>query len=274
MKKALLAALAALVLVLPAPAEVDSLSRLFSPGQGRPRPRRRRLPGEAGLTIVVPDKPTAGRAGPGRRHRRPGQFREPGRRSRPGPARIRVRRGAVHALPRPHRRQPGLGPRGPEGARAATPAARPEPRGGSSCSRRKAGRPSPASPAPTTPSSRPGGPSSCAGRISGRSGDARPGRPTNGSGKDLDAFLAAAGVKASQNRRPRGALRIPGRAARRRRPQGPVVRSGPDRRPRRRGPLRGRSRQARRPGRPWRSSRPTGARGTGPRSSPIPPAPP
>jgi hypothetical protein len=59
MKKALLAAFAALVLVQPALAEVDSLSKLFTPGKAVLDLDGDGFPEKPALTVVVPDKPTA-----------------------------------------------------------------------------------------------------------------------------------------------------------------------------------------------------------------------
>ena len=59
MKKALLVAFAALVLVQPALAEVDSLSKLFAPGKAVLDLDGDGFPEKPALTVVVPDKPTA-----------------------------------------------------------------------------------------------------------------------------------------------------------------------------------------------------------------------
>ncbi len=59
MKKALLAAVAALFLVQPALAEVDSLARLFAPGKAVLDLDGDGFPEKPALTIVVPDKATA-----------------------------------------------------------------------------------------------------------------------------------------------------------------------------------------------------------------------
>jgi hypothetical protein len=60
MKKALLAALAAVVLIQPGLADVDSLSRLFAPGKAVIDLDGDGFPEKPALTIVVPDKATAG----------------------------------------------------------------------------------------------------------------------------------------------------------------------------------------------------------------------
>ncbi|MCK7476282.1 MAG: hypothetical protein M0C28_00855 [Candidatus Moduliflexus flocculans] len=99
---------------------------------------------------------------------------------------------------------------------------------------RKGRTASPASPAPTKPCSRPGGRSSCAGRISGRSGDGRPARPMNGSRRtSRPSWPRPASKPAARSSAKRSTNSPP--PARRRRAQGPVVRSGSDRRSRRRG---------------------------------------
>jgi Zinc carboxypeptidase len=59
MKKALLAVLAALAVVLPGAAGVDSLSRLFAPGQAVLDLDGDGFPEKPALAIIVPDRPTA-----------------------------------------------------------------------------------------------------------------------------------------------------------------------------------------------------------------------
>ena len=59
MKKALLAAFAALTLVLPGAAGVDSLSRLFAPGQAVLDLDGDGFPEKPAVAIIVPDRPTA-----------------------------------------------------------------------------------------------------------------------------------------------------------------------------------------------------------------------
>jgi hypothetical protein len=60
MKRALLAALAAMSLVYPLSADVDSLSRLFGPGRAVLDLDGDGIPERPALAIVVPDRPTAG----------------------------------------------------------------------------------------------------------------------------------------------------------------------------------------------------------------------
>lgn len=59
MKKALLAALAGFCLIQAAPADTDSLSRLFTPGKAVLDLDGDGFPEKPALTIIVPDKPTA-----------------------------------------------------------------------------------------------------------------------------------------------------------------------------------------------------------------------
>ncbi len=237
MKKMLLAALAVLALPSGATGRSRQPVEALPPGQGRPRPRRRRLPREAGADDRRPRQADRRRAGPGRRYRRPGQLRKPGRRLRPGPARIRPLRSVLIVPAHPDRPQPRLGPRGPQRAGPRCRRARPEPgarlpllpeRPDGDRLRRRLGRGPPQDRARLLPSL-----AVFLGDLGARDrGDLRKPR------KRPRRVPGRGRPQAPENDRPRGALRVPGRAAGRRRPEGLVLRAGPDREPVRRDPFR------------------------------------